>query len=92
MFSQPESAMAAPQRELESPIHPLKRPRQFTGKKLTGSQFHKIAPITLPEEISLFKWKASGDNLKIGTTAAAVTRLHSPYHGCRRSSSPVHGK
>jgi len=64
MLSQPKSAMAAPQRELENSIQPLNS--RLLAQKLTNFCSH------LPEEIGSFQWKASGDTLKIQKPPATL--------------------
>jgi hypothetical protein len=66
MLSQPKSAVynqvaklftkakATPHRELVTSIQPLKLLDYLLDKKLTGSQFHKIALLTLQANFSLY--------------------------------------
>ncbi len=64
MLSQPKSAMAAPQRELETSIQPLKRPTDYYSR--TKAYQQSVSPncvpallanlcLLLPEEIGLFQ-------------------------------------
>ncbi len=56
------------------------------GGSGSGSQFHKIEPLTfktnlcshLPNEIGLFQWKASGDTLKMQAPPATLIYAY-PY-------------